>query len=144
MEKDNKKPLKLIIDNKTHYFADFILIFLLTFAFLYLVGLVPQEFKNIIGREPVKESKGNLVGELPISIEIPMIGVDAPIYNPATTSLQVLNDYLLKGAVRYPGSGLLGGEGNIFIFGHFYIFHNICFFNCYIINYCFIIIIFFI
>ena len=118
MEEDNQKPLKLILENKKHYFSYLFLILIFTFAILYLVGLVPEAFKTIIGREPILESKGNLVGELPLSIKIPVIGVDAPIYNPATTSVSVLDGYLLKGAVRYPGSGLLGGDGNIFIFGH--------------------------
>lgn len=90
----------------------------ITFSILYLFDLVPNEFKSIIGRDPVKESTGNQVGELPINIKIPNIGVDAQIYNPSTTSVKVLDDFLLKGAVRYPGSGLLGGTGNIFIFGH--------------------------
>ena len=45
------------------------------------------------------------------------IGVDADVYNPMTTDANILDGYLLKGAVRYPGSGLLD-DGNLFIFGH--------------------------
>ncbi len=90
----------------------------MSFSILYLLGLVPEEFKYTVGREPLKESKGNRTGELPLSINIPNIGIDSQIYNPATTSIDVLDSYLLKGAVRYPGSGLLNGDGNIFLFGH--------------------------
>ncbi len=93
-------------------------ILIMTISVLYLFNLVPEAFKSIVGREPVAESKGNRIGELPLNIKIPVIGVDAQVYNPATTSVEVLDNYLLKGAVRYPGSGLLGGDGNIFIFGH--------------------------
>jgi len=124
MDNQQKKQgfIELISKNKGYFFVNLFIILTITFSTLYLFGLVPAEFKSlIIGRDPVKESKGNQVnqiGELPLSIKIPNIGVDAQIYNPATTSAEVLNNYLLEGAVRYPGSGLLGGTGNVFIFGH--------------------------
>jgi LPXTG-site transpeptidase (sortase) family protein len=120
MDKNNKKqnPLKIILENKGYFLINLFIVLTITFSILYLFDLVPNEFKSIIGRDPVKESTGGLVGELPINIKIPNIGVDAQIYNPSTTSVKVLDDFLLKGAVRYPGSGLLGGTGNIFIFGH--------------------------
>ena len=113
-----KGIIQLISENKGYFFVNLFIVLTITFSVLYLFGLVPEEFKVIIGREPVKESAGNRIGELPLSIKIPAIGVDSQIYNPATTSIEILNNYLLKGAVRYPGSGLLGGNGNIFIFGH--------------------------
>ena len=110
--------IRTVSDNKTYFFVNLFIILTITFSLLYLFGLVPKAFKSIIGRDPVKESTGNRVGELPLSIKIPSIGVDSQIYNPATTSAEILDNYLLKGAVRYSGSGLLGGDGNIFIFGH--------------------------
>jgi LPXTG-site transpeptidase (sortase) family protein len=120
MDKQSKKQgiFKLIWENKGYFFINLFIVLTITFSILYLFGLVPEEFKSIIGREPVTESKGNQAGELPLSIQIPVIGVDAQVYNPSTTSAEVLDNYLLKGAVRYPGSGLPGGSGNIFIFGH--------------------------
>ena len=120
MDKEQKKRgfISMILKNKVSFFVNLFIILTITFSILYLFGLVPEAFKSIVGRESVIESSGNRIGDLPLSIKIPAIGVDSQIYNPATTSLEVLNDYLLKGAVRYPGSGLLGGDGNIFIFGH--------------------------
>ena len=120
MDEQNKKigVIKLISKNKGYFFLCLFIILTMTFSILYLFDLVPEAFKSIIGREQVTESKENRVGDLPLSIKIPIIGVDAQVYNPATTSEKILDDYLLKGAVRYPGSGLLGGDGNIFIFGH--------------------------
>ncbi len=117
-KKAKKGIIKIIKENKGDFFLYLFIILIMTFSILYLFGLVPTELKSIIGREPVVESKGGRIGELPLSIKIPIIGVDASVYNPATTSAEVLDDYLLKGAVRYPGSGLLSGDGNIFIFGH--------------------------
>jgi LPXTG-site transpeptidase (sortase) family protein len=57
------------------------------------------------------------IGVLPTHITIDKIGVNVAITNPASYSNDVLNEYLLKGAVRYPGSGTLD-KGNLFIFGH--------------------------
>lgn len=117
-QKEKQGIISLILKNKGYFLISFFIILTITFSFLYLFGLVPTEFKSIVGREPVSETTGDRSGELPLSIKISNIGVDSFIYNPATTSINVLNDFLTKGAVRYPGSGLLGGSGNIFIFGH--------------------------
>ncbi len=120
MDKQEKKQgiINLILTNKRYFFINVFIILTITFSILYLFGLVPNEFKSIIGRDNTLESKGSRVGELPLSIQIPAISVNAQIYNPATTSIPVLDSYLAKGAVRYPGSGLLGGDGNMFLFGH--------------------------
>ncbi len=120
MNELNKKVgiRETIFKHKILFFVYLMVILIMTISVLYLFNLVPEAFKSIVGREPVAESKGNRIGELPLNIKIPVIGVDAQVYNPATTSVEVLDNYLLKGAVRYPGSGLLGGDGNIFIFGH--------------------------
>ena len=120
MNEQNKKLgiRETIFKHKILFLVYLMVILTMTFSVLYLFDLVPEAFKSIVGREPVVESAGNRNGELPLSIKIPVIGVNAQVYNPATTSEKILDDYLLKGAVRYPGSGLLGGDGNIFIFGH--------------------------
>ncbi len=117
--KENKLSAKdIIMKNKGLFLIYLFIILVITFSSLYLFNLVPEALKSTIGREPVAEVAANRNGELPLSIKIPVIGVNAQVYNPATTSEKILDEYLLKGAVRYPGSGLLGGSGNIFIFGH--------------------------
>ncbi len=108
---------QLIIENKWYFFVNFCIVLLITFSILYLFKLVPVEFQTIIGRDPAKEIVVG-VGEAPLSIKIPKVGVDVQVYNPQSTSTTVLDDWLLKGAVRYPGSGLLGAQGNVLIFGH--------------------------
>lgn len=57
------------------------------------------------------------VNQLPVRILIPSIGVDTRISSPTSTAPAVLDNALLRGAVRYPGSGVLG-QGNVFIFAH--------------------------
>ena len=117
---------------------DFIIICFVTFGILYLFGFVPNELKindiryppkgpilennSIIeGTTSIKEkdkpTEVKIIGELPMRIKIDAIGIDTSIYNPETTDIKIMDEYLLRGAVRYPGSGLLG-VGNIFLFGH--------------------------
>src|SRR5689334_2110109 len=108
----------LLIKKYFYTFIVFLVIIMITFSILYLFGLVPEEFNTIIGRFPDIESTLGQKGELPLSIKIPEVGVDAQVYNPATTTAGVLDSYLLKGAIRYPGSGLLGATGNVFLLGH--------------------------
>lgn len=56
--------------------------------------------------------------ELPIKIEIQKIGLSATIENPTATKVEVLDQSLLRGAVRYPSSAKLGESGNVVLFGH--------------------------
>ena len=56
--------------------------------------------------------------EFPEKIDIPAINLAATVANPATTSISVLDHYLLSGAVRYPTSAMLNTTGNVVLFGH--------------------------
>ena len=56
--------------------------------------------------------------ESPTKIVIPAINLSATVSNPSSTDIEVLDNALLKGAVRYPSSSNLGEEGNVIIFGH--------------------------
>jgi LPXTG-site transpeptidase (sortase) family protein len=60
----------------------------------------------------------NMNGELPQKISIPSINLSATIANPASTNIETLDTYLLKGSVRYPTSATLGENGNMVLFGH--------------------------
>lgn len=59
-----------------------------------------------------------VVAEEPVKIEIEKIGLAAIIANPTTTNIEALDEYLLKGAARYPTSAKLGEIGNVVLFGH--------------------------
>lgn len=54
----------------------------------------------------------------PTRVVIDAIGVDVAVLNPVSTDIDVLDEALLSGVVRYPGSALPGAEGNVFLFGH--------------------------
>lgn len=122
--------------SQAKFIVYFISIFLICFVLLYLLGLVPQNlktdegesFRTLWDKRSALTDNGNtntntnplnpaVAGESPLRIVIPKIGVDATVANPQSTDVKTLDDYLTKGAVRYPGSGLLG-SGNMFLFGH--------------------------
>lgn len=56
--------------------------------------------------------------ELPTKIEIPAVNLAVTIENPTTTTVAILDEGLLSGAVRYPTSAKLGEAGNVVLFGH--------------------------
>ena len=122
MNLDNKNKdkifLKFIIENKFSFLLNFFIVSTITFSILYMFGLVPEELKMNFGRYAIKEYTNNKKGELPLSIKVASVGIDSQIYNPESTDIKTLDDLLLKGVVHYPGSGLLGGGGNIFLFAH--------------------------
>lgn len=100
----------------------FLCVFAFSFFVLYLLGFVPNELKEeSISATSTGTASTTVVGqkqyELPVRIAIEKIGVNAVVQNPTTTNVYELDDLLLHGAVRYPGSGF-PGEGNMFLFGH--------------------------
>ena len=77
-----------------------------------LVSTKPRSVANTsVSIQPV-------VSELPVKIEIPAINLVSTIANPTTTVIEVLDQDLLLGAVRYPTSAKLGETGNVVLFGH--------------------------
>lgn len=105
--------------------------FAVTFSVLYIFGWVPASFKpasdlpiisvedavltNISGN--FSDQNQALTQTRPDRVVIPKIGVDSDIGQPNTQDVAILDQYLMQGAVHYPGSGTIEA-GNIFIFGH--------------------------
>lgn len=56
--------------------------------------------------------------EPPVRVVADSIGLDVKVNNPASTNLDVLDNALLSGAVRYPTSAELGINGTVLLFGH--------------------------
>ncbi len=54
----------------------------------------------------------------PVRVIIDKIGVNSVVINPESADIDVLDQALLRGVVRYPGSGALLDDENIFMFGH--------------------------
>ncbi|MFH0846055.1 MAG: sortase [Patescibacteria group bacterium] len=84
-------------------------------AMIYLKKISTTEDGNTV---TVVENQQTTTLEKPLKVIINKIGVNTPVVNPTNTNLDTLNTALDSGAVRYPSSGLLGENKNIFIFGH--------------------------
>jgi LPXTG-site transpeptidase (sortase) family protein len=67
---------------------------------------------------PIVAPPPEVIGYLPERMEIPSLKKVLPVASPQSRDVAVLDKALLKAVVRYPGSGLLGKEGNLFVFGH--------------------------
>jgi LPXTG-site transpeptidase (sortase) family protein len=113
-----KDFLRIINQNKTTFLLNFFIVCSITFSFLYMFGFVPEEFKLTVGRYMSGQYIQVKDGELPIKIVVEKVGINSQIYNPNTNDIQTLDNFLLKGVVHYPGSGFLGGNGNVFLFAH--------------------------
>lgn len=101
----------------------FLVVFFLIAAFLYAIDFVPETpsaaAQGVDGAATAASVQTEqLPVETPIRIAAPAVGIDAPIENPVSTNLTTLDSDLLQGAVRYPGSGLLGENARMYIFGH--------------------------
>ncbi len=116
-----------ILQKKWAFLGMFVAIYFLSFSFFSGVGFAPGPFayrappaevpETPVGQEvPTTVAVGE--GELPVRIEIPSIGIEATVANPASADIATLDRALLAGAVRYPGSGALGEQGNVLMFGH--------------------------
>ncbi|XKT75470.1 MAG: sortase [Patescibacteria group bacterium UBA2103] len=59
-----------------------------------------------------------VVPEKPLRVSIPSLDIDVRVNNPYKSDIKTLDAALYDGVVRYPGSGMLGENGNVVIFGH--------------------------
>lgn len=126
--------------NLLFFVVFFTTIFIVTFVFLYIFGLVPKEIDqsekegvlDVLRRNTIENASyiDNILSgendhvvidyksnEEPKKLSIPSIGLEVSVENPESKSVAVLDEYLKKGVVRYEDSGLLG-SGNMLLFGH--------------------------
>lgn len=110
---------------KWAFLSVFLLVFFITTGIAATLDVLPDPTTaNNVYDDTTKLSVGPLVStpvetpELPVKIEIPTIKLSVSVSNPDSTDVEVLDNALLKGAVRYPTSAKLGEQGNVIIFGH--------------------------
>lgn len=147
MKKNAFSNPKRITSRPWEFIAIFLVIFFVLSVFLFAIDFVPEspsssDTANVANAATVTLSASDPMNtgtvsnadarvvapasagaaysasNVPTRITIPKVGIDAPVNNPNTTSVSGLDNALLKGAVRYPGSALLGEAAPIFIFGH--------------------------
>lgn len=122
----------------------FLAIFFLMCVFLVLIDFIPEAPK-LAAATPTTTPRVTTVAELtksapvqnvnliagptpavmqaetglrPTRIVVAKVGVDAPVLNPVKSDIATLDNALLSGAVRYPGTAHLNEEGSVVIFGH--------------------------
>jgi len=105
----------------------FLVVFFIFAVFLYVIDFVPEAPKQTAQSErstsstdalPIVNAVQELPAEDPVRIVAPTVGIDTAVGNPISVSNEVLDNALLKGAVRYPDSALLGENARMYIFGH--------------------------
>lgn len=70
------------------------------------------------GRILKSQDNENIAGTTkPTRVVISSVGIDTQVLEPSSVLVEVLDQFLQRGAVYYPGSGTIE-QGNIFIFGH--------------------------
>ncbi len=116
-----KKPLWR--SHKKELIFVFLGVLFLSLILLFSFNAVPTELQFapsiFSNKEDSVKNNGSVVSKaiLPAHIKISKIGVDVSISNPESDNVEVLDEYLKKGAVHYPGSGSLV-TGNMFLFAH--------------------------
>lgn len=101
----------------------FLLVFFFTFLFFSIIGFVPEDPHDSTDHSGADATLEAVLAdssqyEAPTRIIIEKINIDVVVNNPETTDIAVLDQALLQGAVRYPGSGKVGEKANMFLFGH--------------------------
>lgn len=108
--------------NKGEFFVAFLGVFLVSVSVAASLDILPDAAVAIGKQEPAKlvASVAAVVASptLPTEITISAIDLRVAISNPTSTDTKVLDNALLKGAVRYPTSARLGEQGNVILFGH--------------------------
>lgn len=124
MHKAPRPTFHDVYARKWTFLGVFTFVFFVSFSTLSLMGASPAAFRASFLNTPPSVTPGGITpepgekGEMPIGIEIPSIGVKANVANPRSNDLATLDNALLAGAVRYPGTGIPGEKGNVLIFGH--------------------------
>lgn len=100
------------------FMAMFLVVFAASYAVLFALDLLPEnDPKQTVREEKSRPAEVERVEE-PIRIVARDIDLDAPVVNPNSKEIAELDKALLSGAVRYPGTALLGQEGTALLFGH--------------------------
>jgi LPXTG-site transpeptidase (sortase) family protein len=110
-------------NRKWSFLAVFLVMFFVSFSTLAALDLVPEAPEKVAEETSVRPGAlaagvALAVPEHATRVVIEEAGIDVTVENPESTSVAVLDDALLRGAVRYPTSAKLGEDGNVILFGH--------------------------
>ncbi|MBY0472720.1 sortase [Patescibacteria group bacterium] len=118
----HKGAIREVGERRGAFALAFIAIFILTFVFLRSVGVTPDPIHPQVIDGPITDTQENpatvSAPQMPVRVVAKDVGLDATIANPVSTDVEVLDQALLKGSVRYPTSAQLGVDGTVLLFGH--------------------------
>jgi len=106
-----------IAEHPFGFVLTFVVLFFLLVLFMASVDALPEPAVKVVV-QPSDEVVQAGVAEAPVRVVAPSIGMDVKVENPTSTEISVLDDSLLRGAVRYPTSAMLGVNGTVLLFGH--------------------------
>ncbi len=122
------------LEQRVVFFFVFVGIVAITYGFFLLIDFLPEKpsaetetAEEIVATpepEPVKEEPKTLepavvsIDPLPTAIIFDTLEREVRVLNPESDDVQTLDDALLRGVVRHPGSGSFTDVGTIFILGH--------------------------
>lgn len=117
------KKTSFLSSRPVAFLIAFFSVFIVTLGVLSSFGIIPvpraQDLSGPLSEDSASSSSTVVhIAEYPVKIHAPDIGLNQIITTPKNTDAKVLDEALLKSAVHYPGSGLLGEEGNVLLFGH--------------------------
>lgn len=116
MQKRRRGVINEIAARPKAFAFTFLVLFLVTVAFMASVDALPEPLALQVVSEGTQSQTGE--AEAPVRVKAGAIGLDVKIENPTSADVAVLDDSLLRGAVRYPTSAMLGVNGTVLLFGH--------------------------
>ena len=117
-----KGAMAEIGDHPVAFAAAFLIFFLIAVAFLAVVGANPNPVTDTVYNQSATTTQEALPStqqpEAPVRVVAKDINLDVQVVNPTSTDLDLLDNDLTLGAVRYPTSAELGVNGTVLLFGH--------------------------
>lgn len=115
-----------LVTHRLTFVSFFIFIFVSSLAMLNVIGFVPEARQyadsntqeNILRTVNASSQMNEENSTVPVRIVIESVGINVSVENPTSRDIDVLDNALLSGAVRYPSSGLLNDNSTMFLFGH--------------------------
>lgn len=118
MKKTSAKIAKEIKSMPLKFALYWLLIFFVLVSLASLTGILEDSNDEAQIDNELNTNLADVISELPKKIIIEKVGVEVDINNPESANIEILDNLLNSGAVRYPGSGLAGEKSNVFLFGH--------------------------
>jgi LPXTG-site transpeptidase (sortase) family protein len=122
MTTDSRKGIIQSIGKTGAFLITFFFVFVGMVLFLGGVDSLPELSHSKTYATPTTQPVAAVpvveVAEAPVHVSAKTIGLNVAVSNPTSTDVEVLDQTLLKGAVRYPTSAMLGVDGTVLLFGH--------------------------